>query len=209
MSIKQLIPAELIETDTHGNSFTTSLKVAAYFGKKHLHVLRDIAHRIAIITAVSGDGNASKSGCIKEEGLSKSGLSPDGAILSRQARLPGFWPSSYQDEQGKTQPMYRLDRDAFVFLVMRWSGERAASCQLDFLDAFNEMEARLHAQENREAAAFYRLRAPWQQVVAGTLLGRSRSEIAAEAGYASPHSISAVRRRLRELGVLPEEEEQA
>lgn len=66
--------------------------------------------------------------------------------------------------------MYRLDRDAFVFLVMRWSGERAASCQLDFLDAFNEMEARLHAQENREAAAFY---------------------------------------RLRELGVLPEEEEQA
>lgn len=90
MSIKQLIPAELIETDAHGNSFTTSLKVAAYFGKKHLHVLRDIALRIAIITAVSGDGNVSKSGCIKEEGLSKSGLSPDGAILRRQARLPGY-----------------------------------------------------------------------------------------------------------------------
>ncbi|WP_298640488.1 Rha family transcriptional regulator [uncultured Cardiobacterium sp.] len=208
MSIKQLIPAELIETDAHGNNFTTSLKVAAYFGKKHLHVLRDIAHRIAIIAAVSGGGSTSKPGCIEGEGQSKSGLSPNGVILRRQARLPGFWLSSYQNEQGKTQPMYRLDRDAFVFLVMRWSGDRAAKCQLDFLDAFNEMEARLHAQENREAAAFYRLRAPWQQVVAGTLLGRSRSEIAAEAGYASPHSISAVRRRLRELGVLLEEEEE-
>lgn len=195
MSIKQLIPAELIETDAHGDSFTTSLKVAAHFDRDHKNVLRTIKMLQAQYQQMT----------LKE-------LHELSALCRGRFDVTGrrnFEPSSYQNEQGKTQPMYRINRDGFFLLTMGFTGQKAFVVKQRFLVAFNEMEARLHAQENREAAAFYRLRAPWQQVVAGTLLGRSRSEIAAEAGYASPHSISAVRRRLRELGVLPEEEEQA
>lgn len=185
----QLIPAELVQSDAHGECFTTSLKVARYFGKNHQHILRDINQLLAEIALV-----------VEQEGLSKFGQSsPTFDATSRR----NFAPTSYQNEQGKEQPMYRLNRNGFMLLAMGYRGQRALRCKLQFLEAFDAMEARLHAQESHEAAAFYQLREPWRQVVDGTLQGKSRAEIAEAAGYASPESVSGARRRLRDLGVLP------
>lgn len=54
-----------------------------------------------------------------------------------------FFKSTYKDEQGKPRPMYLMDRDGFCFLVMGFTGEKADKWKLDFIDAFNAMEAEL------------------------------------------------------------------
>ena len=207
--LTRFIPAELVETDAHGECFTTSLKVAAFFGKKHQHVLRDINNLLTEIALVVEQEGLPKSGVVDVqntvEGLSKFGQSsaPNHSAAEITDR-PNFRPTSYQNEQGKMQPMYRLNRNSFMLLAMGWSGQKALRCKLQFLEAFDAMEARLHARESHEAQAFYQLREPWRLVVDGTLQGKSRAEIAEAAGYASPESVSGARRRLRDLGVLPQ-----
>lgn len=41
---------------------------------------------------------------------------------------------------------YRLTRDGFTFLAMGFTGERAQAFKWAYIDAFNQMEAKLHAQ---------------------------------------------------------------
>jgi len=49
--------------------------------------------------------------------------------------------SEYMDESGKSNKMYLLNRDAFLFVSMGFTGEKAEEWKLDFIDAFNKMEA--------------------------------------------------------------------
>lgn len=54
-----------------------------------------------------------------------------------------FQPSSYLNMQGKEQPMYELTRDGFMFLVMGFTGPRAAAIKEAFIAQFNQMELML------------------------------------------------------------------
>jgi Rha family phage regulatory protein len=54
-----------------------------------------------------------------------------------------FQPSSYQNEQNKTQPMYQMSRDGFSLLAMGFTGKRALEWKVKFLKAFNQMEGAL------------------------------------------------------------------
>lgn len=188
--LNRFIPAELVETDAHGECFTTSLKVAEHFEQEHkyiLKVIRRLERQFGQVTLAE----------LRELSELCHGLFD---VTGRG----NFSPSSYQNEQGKTQPMYRISRDGFMLLTMGFTGQKAFVVKRRFLTAFNYMEHCLHAQESHEAQAFYQLREPWRQVVDGTLQGKSRAEIAEAAGYASPESVSGARRRLRDLGVLPQ-----
>lgn len=51
-----------------------------------------------------------------------------------------FEAGYYQDSYSRTQNMYYLNRDGFVFLVMGYTSERALQMKLKFLEAFNKME---------------------------------------------------------------------
>ena len=51
--------------------------------------------------------------------------------------------SSYNDSQGKRQPMYELTRDGFTLLAMGFTGKRALEFKLAYINAFNEMERKL------------------------------------------------------------------
>lgn len=186
--LTRFIPAELVETDAHGECFTTSLKVAEHFGRNHKHVLDSIRQLIGQYQRLT----------LKE-------LYELAALCNGRFDVtgrPNFRPTSYTDEWNRTQMMYRISRDGFMLLTMGFTGQKAFVVKQRFLVAFNEMEARLHARESHEAQAFYQLREPWRQVVDGTLQGKSRAEIAEAAGYTSPESVSGARRRLRDLGVL-------
>ncbi len=65
---------------------------------------------------------------------------------SEEFREPNFRLSSYVSEQGKPQPMYNLTRDGFTFLVMGFTGSKAAAWKEKYIRAFNLMEEKLKEQ---------------------------------------------------------------
>ena len=63
-----------------------------------------------------------------------------------------FIPSEYRDAKGEMRKEYLLTRDGFSFLVMGFTGEKALSWKLKYIEAFNEMEkelARLYEERKR------------------------------------------------------------
>ena len=60
---------------------------------------------------------------------------------SENFRLLNFEESTYINEQGHKQPCYVMTRDGFVFLAMRYRGQRAAQFKELYIRRFNEMEA--------------------------------------------------------------------
>lgn len=51
-----------------------------------------------------------------------------------------FRKSYYKDESGKKNPMYYLTRDGFSFVVMGFTGKKAAEWKWKYIAAFNSME---------------------------------------------------------------------
>ncbi|WP_052702584.1 Rha family transcriptional regulator [Vibrio sp. S234-5] len=46
-------------------------------------------------------------------------------------------------QNGKLQPFYQMTKDGFMFLVMGFTGKRAAEIKERYINAFNEMEQKL------------------------------------------------------------------
>ena len=57
-----------------------------------------------------------------------------------------FIRHSYLDKTGRVLPCYNLTRDGFSLLVMGFTGERAYQWKIEFIKAFNTMEAELRRQ---------------------------------------------------------------
>jgi len=53
-------------------------------------------------------------------------------------------PVEYIDAKGEARKMYELDRDAFCFIAMGFTGKEAENWKLKFIEAFNKMEDHLH-----------------------------------------------------------------
>lgn len=100
---------------------TTSVKIAKIFGKSHAHVLRDIK-------ALE---------CSDSFRESNFGLS----YIIKQ--LP--------NNGSKQLPMYYITRDGFMFLVMGFTGKTAAKWKEAYIKAFNEMEAKIRAEQMAKA----------------------------------------------------------
>ncbi len=94
---------------------TTSLKVAEVFGKEHKNVLRDIDN---LINSLSN--------------------------IEQKDELK-FEPISYTDKYGRDKKAYNLNKDAFILLVMGYSGEKAINLKVAYINAFNQMETQLRA----------------------------------------------------------------
>lgn len=55
-----------------------------------------------------------------------------------------FAVSEYTDSTGRKLPMYTMTKDGFVFLVMGFTGKKAAAFKEAYIAEFNRMEERLH-----------------------------------------------------------------
>jgi len=66
-----------------------------------------------------------------------------GIDCSDEFRLLNFKETPYLDMQGREQRMYELTRDGFMFLVMGFTGPRAAAVKEAFIAQFNQMESML------------------------------------------------------------------
>lgn len=60
-------------------------------------------------------------------------------------RQRNFVPANYTDAQGKTRPRYIMSKDGFTFLVMGFTGKRAAGFKQGYIEQFNRMESELKA----------------------------------------------------------------
>lgn len=117
-------------------------------------------------------------------------------------RLHNFMESSYLNKQKKSQPMYQITRDGFAFLGMGFTGQKAAYWKEQFINAFNQMETQIHEQHRREADALYYLKPHWRLISDGLANNLSRKEICELTGHRSPQSITANKRRMRDVGML-------
>ena len=69
------------------------------------------------------------------------------------AVLKMFETSSYVSEQGKEQPMFIMNRDGFTLLAMGFNGEKALDFKVEYINAFNKMEAELKSQQTKQLSA--------------------------------------------------------
>ena len=109
------------------NGWASSIDIARDFKKQHGHVARDIE--------------------TLKLGLSKIGETP----LPKNEETfdkanPKIVQTTYKDSQGKTQPMYLLNRDAFTLLTVGFTGQKALRFKLAYIGRFNAMETYIKDQ---------------------------------------------------------------
>lgn len=62
---------------------------------------------------------------------------------SQQFKEHHFVLSSYVSQNNKTLPMYQMDRDGLAFLVMGYTGKKAAEYKEAYIQEFNRLEEQL------------------------------------------------------------------
>lgn len=102
-----------------GKAVTTSMAVAEYFHKRHDDVMKKIR---SVITDCEPDYHARNFAEMFQEVEVA-----NGAI--------------------RKSPMFELTRDAFVLIVMGFTGKKALQWKIDYINAFNRMEAELSLTE--------------------------------------------------------------
>ena len=106
---------EIVFRGANDQAVTNSLLVAEKFEKSHDNVLKAIRKML-------------------DEGIVKNN------------ETPMFEESTYVNEQNKqTYPMFLMNRDGFSLLVMGFNGKKAMQFKLDYIKAFNQMEATIKA----------------------------------------------------------------
>ena len=104
----------------NNQALTTSLKVAETFWKRHTHVLDKIR---ALSAEISAD-------------------------VPIKGYAPKFIAQTYKDVEGREQPIYLLNRDAFTELVSNLNGKKAREWKRRYHAAFNAMEAALAERQS-------------------------------------------------------------
>lgn len=119
---KKHIPKSDLILVENNQALTTSLKVAEVFEKEHFHVMRDIEEIIRQLAVETASGF-------------------DNPNLDFQKM---FIKSEYAvKRQTRKYPMYYMNRDGFLLLVMAFTGQKAFHFKLEFIAEFNRMEAAL------------------------------------------------------------------
>lgn len=63
-------------------------------------------------------------------------------LVAENSAAKFFHKTTYEN-RGKQYPMYYMNRDGFSLLVMGFTGEKALKFKIQFIEAFNQMEAAL------------------------------------------------------------------
>lgn len=62
---------------------------------------------------------------------------------SKEFSQRNFTPAEYLDEQGKSRPSYEMTKDGFIFVIMSFTGKKAAEIKESYINAFNLMHDKL------------------------------------------------------------------
>jgi Rha family phage regulatory protein len=177
-----LFPQTLLVETNGGNIFTTSLKVAEHFHKRHDDVLKAIKKLLA--------------DC------------PDKDFSLRNFAERTYQYSTAKN-QLREAPMYTLTEEGFALLAMGFTGPKALQWKIDFLNAFRDMETALKLRTERRAHALAYLRPHWLTIEQGVDDGLPRRDICALTGHKSVQTITANKRRMRLAGLLAAKQQAA
>ena len=103
------------------HAVTTSMRVAEVFGKQHKDVLR----------------------AVKSLDCSEDFHKRNFALMQKSIKIG--------NGAERKSPMYYITRDGFMFLVMGFTGKTAAKWKEAYIKAFNEMEAKIRAEQMAKA----------------------------------------------------------
>lgn len=126
--MKQLTP---FITERDGIPVTTSRAVAEQFGKQHKHVLEAIDELMTQLSQPNFRPADSEN-----EQTETALISPAMTDFAAQ----NFLLVEYTDAQGKPRPEYLLTRDGFTLLAMGFTGAKALTFKVAYINAFNRME---------------------------------------------------------------------
>ena len=70
-----------------------------------------------------------------------------GGTAENSAIAEMFSESTYLNGQNKEQPMFLMNRDGFTLLAMGFTGKKAMQFKLEYIKAFNSMEAQIKASQ--------------------------------------------------------------
>ncbi len=126
-----------------------------------------------------------------------------------------FEAVDYIDKKNEARPMYRLTKDGFIFLVMGFTGKRAALLKESYITAFNQLEAQLRpsapsaqlvSREHYDAVVEELLaaRPDYAKLLQCEQAHLTRPEIGRVLGVGKD-TIGLRKRRLRACGLLPAE----
>ncbi|MGU9539605.1 ORF6C domain-containing protein [Clostridium tepidum] len=101
-----------------GQLVVTSRQIAEHFEKRHSHVVEAIENKIKSLTTENSEVKISKL----------------------------FIPTTF-NHRGNEYKEYLLTRDGFTFIVMGFTGTKADSWKLKYIEAFNKMENALKEQK--------------------------------------------------------------
>ena len=126
--MKQLTP---FITERDGIPVTTSRAVAEQFGKRHDNVIRSIEELLEELRALNFEGAKA------ENEQTNTALIPS---ATSDFAAQNFLLTEYTDAQGKPRSEYLLTRDGFTLLAMGFTGAKALTFKVAYINAFNRME---------------------------------------------------------------------
>ena len=102
-------------------------------------------------------------------------------INSAEKSAQWFKQRSYKDSSGKSNIEYLMNRNGFMLLVMGFNGKTAIEMKIAYINAFDEMEAKLEEEVNAyfvgEAIKKARLQQNLTQEELGERIGVKKSQI--------------------------------
>ena len=124
-------------------SVVDSREVAEMTGKRHDHLIRDIAGYIKILSGT----NRPKSGGVIESkfGLSENALPKSGGSETETKIGPSdfFIPYTYKDSKGETRPCYLLTKKGCDMVANKMTGEKGVLFTATYVNAFEKMREKL------------------------------------------------------------------
>ncbi len=140
MTATDQLPSPVVRVSPTGSAFTTSTDVAAFFDKRHSHVLRAIEGLLCDLREHTHWPERADAGDQWEdqEHQPKIGLmSPEELFEAAEVEV------RLGNGAIRRDPIYNLSRDGFALLAMGFTGKQALAFKLAYISAFNAMEARL------------------------------------------------------------------
>lgn len=112
-----------------------------------------------------------------------------------------FRLANYIDAQGKTRTMYELTKDGMVYLVMGFTGGKAAAFKVAYIEAFNALEAQALASQDAIRAALLAANPVWETIDRCSRGALTNRELAKVLGCGET-TIRAHKARMRACGLL-------
>lgn len=140
MNTTDQLPIPVVRVSPTGCAFTTSTDVAAFFDKRHSHVLRAIE---SLLSDLREQFQWQSHAHLNEHSDAQDHQPKIGLMVPEDLFEAAEIEVGIGSGAVRRDPIYNLSRDGFALLAMGFTGKQALAFKLAYISAFNAMESRL------------------------------------------------------------------